>query len=1531
MRSGFYFFVLSFVLVFVFSAEGKDYYIGTGGDDSNPGTSPEKAWRTIEKVNSFRFEAGDHIFFEGGKRFEGSLRFDADESGSKANPVSVGSYGKGRATISSGKENGLYLYNCGGFIVRDLIFVGAGRTVEGDFSGIYLFTDLVGNKPEYVRINNVEVSGYREKGICIAGSRQSDSGFRDVSVSNADVHDNGNHGISSLGSQPPGDWVHKQIYIGNCKVYENAGISGKRGHSGNGIMLSSVDGAVIEYCEVYHNGWLSDDPNGGGPIGIWAWDSSRVVIQYCEAYNNKTGNKADGGGFDLDGGCVNCIMQYNYSHDNDGAGYGIYQYNGARPFKNNIIRYNISENDGQNNHHSGINLWSTSSSGGIQDTEIYNNTIYISETTRGSGIADLPDSETNHVHNTKVYNNIFVTVPGKKVVDIPNPSGEWSFKGNCYWSSGDGISISWDGETYTSLNAWRTATGQEKFGDADVGLKADPKLKNVGRGGTVGNAQLLSTLDAYRLEGSSPLIDAGIDVRAAGIEPGERDYYGTSVPAGGKFDIGAHEYVGAACSKVDAGLVGWWRFEEAEGTVAKNSGILGASCDGVLKDMGTSAWLDGWNGGSGLYFEKDISRVEIGALNLYSNTVTISAWIKREGEQGIHSAIVLCRDGSTTAGITFGSTGEENGWGVNHELSYNWEDANSVWGWHSGLIVPENKWVFVAVSVEPTKATLYLCQDGKLRMATNEANHGVEEFDGLTLIGKDSYHNYEGHKSFNGVIDDVRIYNRALSREEISHLAGVSKAYQPSAGGTKYYVSPGGDESNPGTSPVWAWKTTGKVNSVSFKAGDSILFKGGVAFDGGLEFASDDSGTKDNPVTVSSYGSGRAVISSGSSDGLYGHNCENFIVKDLVFVGSGWTDPDGGSGVCFFTDLGEGRKPEHIRIDNVETNGYRDKGIHIAGAGRSNSGFRDVRITNCDVHNIGDQGISSSGSKPPGDWPHKDIYVGHCRIYDNAGYSEPASRGHHGNGIVLSAVDGAVVEYCEAYNNGWLCDTQGGGPVGIWTYDSHDVVIQFCEAYNNKSTGGDGGGFDIDGGCVNCVMQYNYSHDNDGPGYLICQYSGAREFKGNICRYNISENDSIGSRRPLGVIHFWSAGTSGGIQDSYVYNNTLYLGPATRSPGIKADSGEIYNTHIYNNIIMTVPGKRVVSLSDTSGGWFFRNNCYWSSGGPLEIIWGDKTYTSLKSWRSATGQEKLDGSDVGFETDPKLVNPGGGGTIGDVRRLGSLEAYKLRPDSPAVDAGVDIRELLEVDVGERDYYGGEIPSVEKFDIGAHEVSKGGGITSPVGWWKFDEGGGSIAKNSGSFGSRCEGRLNNMDESNWICGRVGASALSFDGKEKDVEVGALNLNSNTVTITAWVRRDGGQDIYAGIVFSRDGDTIAGIGSGSTGEPDWKPNQELYYGWNDTEETWSWHSGLIIPEGKWVFVALVLEPAKATLYLGEEGEVRSATNEVANEIEEFNGVVRIGHDKKPGYPPRYFRGQIDDVRIYDRPLSEVEIKRLVVMCR
>jgi len=523
----------------------NEYYVSSSGDDSSPGTSPEKAWKSIEKVNKTVLKPGEKILFEGGETFTGALKFDIEDSGTPESPVTISSYGEGRATISSGNETGLFATNVSGFIVRELNFTGTSVDADIQSYGIHFFTDLDSVKPEFIRIENVEVSGYRWDGISIRGDRNTvSSGYRDVRITNANVHDNGDKGIAVGGPMPPDDWANKDIYIGHCTVYNIRGILGQNGHSGNGIIVSSLDGGLVEYCVAYNNGENSDCPTSGGPIGIWAWDSRNVVFQFCEAYENKTGNRADGGGFDLDGGCVNCVMQYNYSHDNHGAGYGIYQYSGARPFKGNIIRYNISENDGTNNRHGGINLWATNSSGGMQDTKIYNNTIFVSEVTHGAAIEDFPDEEGKcFIYGTEVYNNIFIGTRGKELVKILNPESGWNFKNNCYYNYGDKIKIVWGNKTYSSLEEWRLATKQEMMDKTAVGFDADPDLVDPGNGGIIGNALQLGTLNAYKLKQSSPLIDSGLDIKSVfGIESGSQDFYGTVIPVNGKFDVGAAEF-----------------------------------------------------------------------------------------------------------------------------------------------------------------------------------------------------------------------------------------------------------------------------------------------------------------------------------------------------------------------------------------------------------------------------------------------------------------------------------------------------------------------------------------------------------------------------------------------------------------------------------------------------------------------------------------------------------------------------------------------------------------------------------------------------------------------------------------------------------------------------------------------------------------------------------------------------------------------------------------------------------------------------
>lgn len=70
------------------------YYVSSSeGNDSNSGTATGQAWKSLEKVNSFKPQAGDKILFKRGDEWVGTLTPPA--SGSAGNPITYGAYGTG--------------------------------------------------------------------------------------------------------------------------------------------------------------------------------------------------------------------------------------------------------------------------------------------------------------------------------------------------------------------------------------------------------------------------------------------------------------------------------------------------------------------------------------------------------------------------------------------------------------------------------------------------------------------------------------------------------------------------------------------------------------------------------------------------------------------------------------------------------------------------------------------------------------------------------------------------------------------------------------------------------------------------------------------------------------------------------------------------------------------------------------------------------------------------------------------------------------------------------------------------------------------------------------------------------------------------------------------------------------------------------------------------------------------------------------------------------------------------------------------
>lgn len=343
------------------------FYVSPIGNDANNGLSPDTPWQTSAKVNSLEIPAGYTIKFEGGYTYQ-SIAFDANDGGEANNRITITSYGEGVAVFE-----GMDFVNTSGFNVSGVDVV-IPQVAEGEFprNGINLYSTLQGDtKLQGFQFSNLNISG-GYGGIAIEGVNDT-SGFSDVSILNCTIFDCMDSGIISKGyfNQNKVGYSHEHIYVQGCTVYNISGWDNAWSHTGNGIVLSDVQFSSISNCVVHDSGY--QNTHCGGNCGIWYWDAKDVSIEYCEAYNIETLG-CDAAGFDLDGGVVNGVMQYNYSHDNHGAGFQVGQFSGARPMSNITVRYNISNNDA-NGYSGSLFLFNMSSKNSVSDIFFYNNTV----------------------------------------------------------------------------------------------------------------------------------------------------------------------------------------------------------------------------------------------------------------------------------------------------------------------------------------------------------------------------------------------------------------------------------------------------------------------------------------------------------------------------------------------------------------------------------------------------------------------------------------------------------------------------------------------------------------------------------------------------------------------------------------------------------------------------------------------------------------------------------------------------------------------------------------------------------------------------------------------------------------------------------------------------------------------------------------------------------------------------------------------------------------------------------------------------
>lgn len=439
------------------------------------------------------------------------------------------------------------------------------------------------------------------------------------------------------------------------------------------------------------------------------------------------------------------------------------------------------------------------------------------------------------------------------------------------------------------------------------------------------------------------------------------------------------------------------------------------------------------------------------------------------------------------------------------------------------------------------------------------------------------------------------------------------------------------------------WNSTAAVNDHgAFAPGDRILFKRGTTCTGQLVPAGN--GAAGKPVFVGAYGSGAKPTIAGGGTGTWEGGVQLtdqqwWTVQDLHVTNTNGdaTTPFYRSGVMLLNRSGgqlRGIVVQRLTIDHVvssmsdDFNGSRSFGgisaITMPGLA---GGFTDLLIKDNSISRVGRTGIITTNIS-----------------WDTGGDVRPRITGNRvdhtrGDGIVMLGATAGRIDHnvSSNANDEWPCPDCGGvnprtANAGVWTGSSKGVRIDHNEAYGAKQPGGDGEGFDIDISARDTVVEYNYAHDNDGGGILICGSTNA------TVRFNIFEDNRLGTFTFIGSIP---------ANQTRIYNNTVSIskkagGQVARTFGGTGGSAiRFFNNLVYNK-------------ANASYAW------------PTSVKAGSNTFVGVH------GSSEPKGSGT-KRSDPGLRAPGSGGT-----GMTTLRGYQ--PASPKKDpAGAAISSTVRAD------------------------------------------------------------------------------------------------------------------------------------------------------------------------------------------------------------------------------------------------------------
>ena len=915
-----------------------------------------------------------------------------------------------------------------------------------------------------------------------------------------------------------------------------------------------------------------------------------------------------------------------------------------------------------------------------------------------------------------------------------------------------------------------------------------------------------------------------------------------------------------------------------------------------------------------------------------ANNFTFTSWIYPTGtatpQDG--TAIVFNRYGSTCVGLCYSQNTAPNG---QHALGYNWNNELATYQWNSGLFAPSNTWSMINLVITPTNTTIYILNTNGLGIATVAHVNVLQKFEGPTFIGCDpyssglpGYNNALYNRNYCGKIDEVALFSRGLSVNEMLALyttaTGVS-AFPPAIAG----------------SPVWS---TNKIYAGMSSSITAPLAAGSAPLSYFWLSAVTNSGV------YSVVANGASVLGATTAT-LTITNAQAANYRDYLLVVSNLAGSVTSSTPATLTVVPVGS------ATNVTLN-YGGAPVQVA----IGSDWNTLNIWNPDgmsataIATIGHIGstfemvVGSALRNPAGTnynvFPGTKLTVDGDGIFEN-GTVNGVSEFRFNNNAAGSLLTGGF--YLTNYFSNLVLN---GGQLNIG--DNTSVVLQgkVTAAANSVLYAGGGAStnqtFEIDAYLTGSgtIQVFNLNYPSLDPVNSVVDITGmTNTFTG---QWDVEQGALVGNGVNSLGSNTITINTSGILETTYPINDT-------NPNSWLALKGKMFLTQADTFNVLTINGTPLAAGTYTAA----QLNSLAAANFPA-------TFPALYGATATTASGQItvltNSISVAIITQPAsqsvFTNTPATFSVGATGIPINYQWYKVSGGVTNALANATNATYTTAPVQQSDSGTGFLvvvsnqnntvtSSVASLLIATPNAYENAVLTNgPFAFYTFSETndpsvGNVVAQDSMGYFSGTYG----VASSNGFDGIAGPRAIP-DGlvgfpntnialgtvvnlANSYVTLPAFNLNLNSgggtnLTITAWIKPQGGQANGTAIVFSRSGATTAGLCYENVTNAD--GSYRLGFNWNNDGNAYGHDFGLTPPTNIWSLVALVVSPTNATVYILNTNGIQFSTFAYTNAIQTFAGPTLIGSDSFG--TGRNFNGSIDEVALFGQPLSESQVVSL-----